>query len=75
MNDILTACGPELLILGAVALITVLESVWPARGLRAKAFLGLSALAGAFLLLPATGSVAPEMLAGLWSGDRLSIVF
>jgi NADH-quinone oxidoreductase subunit N len=75
MNDILTACGPELLLLGAVALLTVLESLWPARGLRAKAFLGLGALAGAFLLLPASGSVAPEMLAGLWSGDRLAVVF
>jgi len=75
MNDILTACGPELLLLGAVALITVLESIWPARGLRAKAFLGLAALAGALLLLPATGSVSPEMLAGLWSGDRLAVVF
>jgi len=75
MNDILTACGPEFLLLGAVALITVLEAVWPARGLRAKVVLGLAALVGAFLLLPATGSVSPEMLAGLWSGDRLSVVF
>ena len=75
MNDILTACGPEFLLLGAVFFITLLESVWPGRGLRIKAFFGLAALAGAFLLLPASGSVAPVMLAGLWSGDRLAVVF
>lgn len=75
MNDILTACGPEFLLLGAVALLTVLEGIWPARGLRAKAFLGLAALAGAVLLLPATGSVSPELLAGVWSGDGLAVVF
>jgi len=75
MNDILTACGPELLLLGAVALITVLESIWPKRGLGGKAFLGLAALVGAFVLLPATGSVSPEMLVGLWSVDGLARVF
>jgi len=75
MHDILTACGPELLLLGAVALITALESVWPARGLRVKVFLGLLALAGAFVLLTATGEASPELLAGLWSGDPLSVVF
>ncbi len=75
MNDILTACGPELLLLGAVAFVTLLESIWPGRGLRAKAFAGLAALGGAFLLLPATGSATPDMLAGLWSADRLAVVF
>ena len=75
MNDLLTACGPEFLLLGAVALITVFESIWPAKGVRAKVFLGLTALAGAFLLLPATGTVSPDMLAGLWSTDPLSVVF
>ncbi len=75
MNDILTACGPELLLLGGVVLITVLESIWPARGLMAKAVIGLASLAAAFVLLPATAAVSSEMLAGLWSGDRLSVVF
>lgn len=75
MNEILTACGPELLLLGAVAFITVLEAIWPSRGLRVKVFFGLAALAGAFVLLPETGSAAPALLEGLWSNDRLAVVF
>jgi NADH-quinone oxidoreductase subunit N len=75
MNDILTACGPECLLLGAVVLITVLESIWPVRGLQLKVFVGLVALLGAPFLLPGAGETAPDMLAGLWSVDRLAVVF
>ena len=50
MNEMLAACGPELLLLGTVAFLTLLEGLWPARGLRAKAFFGLAALL--LLLVP-----------------------
>lgn len=75
MNEVFTACGPELLLLGAALLITVLESLWPKSGVRAKSFLALAALGGAVLLLPAAGDATPGLLAGVWSGDGLAVVF
>ncbi len=75
MNDILGACGPELLLLGGVVLVTLIESLWPARALRLKALVGLAALLGAFLLLPAAGAAGPGRFAGLWAVDRLAVVF
>ena len=75
MNEILAVCGPELLLLAAVAFITILESIWPARGLKVKAFFGVAALLGAFFLLPGAGTAAPALMAGLWSVDGLAVVF
>jgi len=75
MGELLAACGPELVLLGAALVITLFESLWPGRGLKVKAFVGLAAIAGAFLLLPGAGGAAPEALAGVWSGDRLAVIF
>jgi NADH-quinone oxidoreductase subunit N len=74
MNDILAACGPELALLGAALLVTLMESLWPGRGLRVKAFVGLVALLAAFTLIP-FGGPPTGMLAGLWSTDGIAVVF
>ncbi|HEY6000075.1 MAG TPA: NADH-quinone oxidoreductase subunit N [bacterium] len=75
MNGMATALAPELLLLAAALLVTALESIWPSKGLRLKAAVGLAALAGAFFLLPGAASVAPDALAGMWAGDALATVF
>lgn len=75
MTEILRACGPELALLGAVAVITLFECLWPARHLRFKAFFGLAAVAAALFLLPGAGEAVPELLAGSWSVDRMALVF
>ena len=75
MSGVLSALAPELLLLCAAVLVTVLETVWPSRALKLKAGVGVAAVLGAFFLLPGAARVAPEFLAGIWAGDPLATVF
>jgi len=75
LGGILATCGPELLLLLAVGVLTLIETVRPRGGARAKTFLGLAGLSGAFLLLPATVGPVPEALAGIWAADSFAMIF
>jgi NADH-quinone oxidoreductase subunit N len=73
MNAVLQSCGAELVLLAGVVLLTLLETIWPRRGGRAKVVLAIVAVFAAASVGP--GGAGAGALAGVWATDQLTVVF
>lgn len=75
MSELLRSCGSEFVLLAAVGLLILLESIVPRRGGKMKGFLALFAVAVAFFFLNGSEGPGPAMFYGGWVVDGLAIVF
>jgi NADH-quinone oxidoreductase subunit N len=75
MTDVFLAGGAEMVLLGTVLLLVLVEALWPQRAGGSMGYLALSGVALAFMALTYGSGSPPEIFGGGWANDQLAVIF